>query len=35
VLRHRIQLSADAEIEGQTPETALARLLDQVEAPRQ
>ncbi|MCK0152209.1 MoxR family ATPase [Alcanivorax sp. S6407] len=35
VLRHRIQLSADAEIEGQTPETVLGRLLDQVEAPRQ
>jgi MoxR-like ATPase len=35
VLRHRIQLSADAEIEGQTPESLLARLLDQVPAPRQ
>ena len=35
VLRHRIQLSADAEIEGQTPETVLGRLLEQVEAPRQ
>ena len=35
VLRHRIQLSADAEIEGQTPETALGRLLEQVEAPKQ
>ncbi|MCK5873879.1 MAG: MoxR family ATPase [Alcanivoracaceae bacterium] len=35
VLRHRIQLSADAEIEGQTPETLLSRLLDQVPAPRQ
>ncbi|MCG8394448.1 MAG: MoxR family ATPase [Pseudomonadales bacterium] len=35
VLRHRIQLSADAEIEGQTPETTLARLLEQVDAPRQ
>ncbi|ERP86707.1 magnesium chelatase [Alcanivorax sp. P2S70] len=35
VLRHRIQLSADAEIEGQTPESVLSRLLDQVEAPRQ
>ena len=34
-LRHRIQLSADAEIEGQTPETLLSRLLDQVPAPRQ
>lgn len=35
VLRHRIQLSADAEIEGQTPESLLSRLLDQVPAPRQ
>jgi MoxR-like ATPase len=35
VLRHRIQLSADAEIEGQTPESLLRRLLDQVPAPRQ
>ncbi|EKF75006.1 ATPase AAA [Alcanivorax hongdengensis A-11-3] len=35
VLRHRIQLSADAEIEGQTPESALERLLAQVEAPKQ
>ena len=35
VLRHRIQLSADAEIEGQTPEPALGRLLEQVEAPKQ
>ena len=35
VLRHRIQLSADAEIEGQTPESLLHRLLDQVPAPRQ
>ncbi len=35
VLRHRIQLSADAEIEGQTPESLLSRLLDQVSAPRQ
>ena len=35
VLRHRIQLSADAEIEGQTPETVLGRLLEQVEAPKQ
>lgn len=35
VLRHRIQLSADAEIEGQTPEIALSRLLEQVEAPKQ
>ncbi|MGB1221302.1 MAG: AAA family ATPase, partial [Alcanivoracaceae bacterium] len=35
VLRHRIALSADAEIEGANPETLLDRLLDQVEAPRQ
>ena len=35
VLRHRIQLSADAEIEGQTAESLLNRLLDQVPAPRQ
>src|SRR5690554_102142 len=35
VLRHRIQLSADAEIEGQTVESLLQRLLDQVPAPRQ
>lgn len=34
VLRHRIQLSADAEIEGQTAESLLSRLLDQVPAPR-
>ena len=35
VLRHRIQLSADAEIEGMTTEMLLDRLLDQVAAPRQ
>lgn len=35
VLRHRIQLSADAEIEGQNAESILNRLLDQVAAPRQ
>lgn len=35
VLRHRVQLSADAEIEGQNTESALTRLLDQVEAPHQ
>lgn len=34
VLRHRIQLSPDAEIEGQTPESLLAMLLEKVEAPR-
>ena len=35
VLRHRIALSADAEIEGSNAETLLDRLLDQVDAPRQ
>lgn len=35
VLRHRIQLSADAEIEGQTSEMLLDKLLNQVAAPRQ
>jgi len=35
VLRHRIQLSADAELEGQSTETLLAQLLEQVAAPRQ
>ncbi|MDF1781003.1 MAG: MoxR family ATPase [Alcanivoracaceae bacterium] len=35
VLRHRIQLSADAEIEGQTTEMLLDKLLAQVAAPRQ
>jgi MoxR-like ATPase len=35
VLRHRIQLSPDAEIEGQTPESLLGSLLEKVEAPRQ
>ncbi|MCC1497665.1 MoxR family ATPase [Alcanivorax sp. 1008] len=35
VLRHRIQLSADSEIEGQTVESLLNRMLDQVPAPRQ
>lgn len=35
VLRHRIQLSADAEIEGQTPESVLGHLLEQVEPPKQ
>ncbi len=35
VLRHRMQLSADAEIEGQTSETVLERLLETVDAPRQ
>jgi len=35
VLRHRIQLSADAEIEGLTSEMLLDKLLNQVAAPRQ
>jgi len=35
VLRHRIQLSADAEIEGQTAESLLDNMLNQVAAPRQ
>lgn len=35
VLRHRIQLSADAEIDGQTPEKLLTALLDTEPAPRQ
>ena len=35
VLRHRIALGADAEIEGQSVEMLLRRLLDQVDAPRQ
>ena len=35
VLRHRLQLSADAEIEGLNMEALLHRLLDQVAAPRQ
>jgi MoxR-like ATPase len=35
VLRHRIQLSPDLEIEGATPDRVLGDLLDSVEAPRQ
>ena len=35
VLRHRLCLSADAEIEGQSIEHLLDRLLEQVSAPRQ
>lgn len=35
VLRHRITLSADAEIEGRDPEQLLSALLEQVEAPRE
>ena len=35
VLRHRLRLGVDAELEGQTVESVLAQLLEQVEAPRQ
>jgi MoxR-like ATPase len=35
VLRHRVQLSPDAEIEGQTPDGLLSHLLEKVDAPRQ
>jgi MoxR-like ATPase len=35
VLRHRIQLSPDLEIEGATPDRVLGELLEGVEAPRQ
>ncbi len=34
VLRHRIILTADAEIDGQTPDQVLQRLLEDVDAPR-
>jgi MoxR-like ATPase len=34
VLRHRVLLSAAAEIEGRPVETIIARLIDEVEAPR-
>lgn len=34
VLRHRLVLKSEAEIEGLTPEDAIARLLDEVEVPR-
>jgi MoxR-like ATPase len=34
VLRHRIKLSADMEIEGYTTDQVLEGLLDSVEAPR-
>ena len=34
VLRHRVTLSPAAEIEGRPVETVIARLIDQVEAPR-
>ena len=33
-LRHRIVLRAKAEIEGQTPDSALARVLARVPVPR-
>jgi MoxR-like ATPase len=33
-LRHRIVLRAEAEIEGQTPDSALARVLARVPVPR-
>jgi MoxR-like ATPase len=32
--RHRIQLKAEAEIQGLTPDEAVARILDSVEVPR-
>jgi MoxR-like ATPase len=35
VLRHRLRLGVDAELEDQTVESVLAQLLEQVEAPRQ
>ena len=35
VLRHRLRLGVDAELEGQTVESVLAQLLEHVEAPRQ
>ena len=35
VLRHRLRLGVDAELEGQTVESVLAQLLEQGEAPRQ
>ncbi|MDB5720852.1 MAG: ATPase, partial [Alphaproteobacteria bacterium] len=34
VLRHRVILSPAAEIEGRPVEAVIARLIDQVEAPR-
>jgi len=33
-LRHRVMLAPELEIEGQTPDTVLAAILDKVEAPR-
>jgi len=34
VMRHRISLSADVEIDGLTADDILANILDSVEAPR-
>jgi MoxR-like ATPase len=34
VLQHRIILTAEAEMEGMTPQKAVARLLDKVEVPK-
>jgi MoxR-like ATPase len=34
VLRHRLTLSPAAEIEGRAVESVIARLVEQVEAPR-
>ena len=34
VLRHRIQLTPDMEIEGADPDSVLREMLDSVEAPR-
>jgi MoxR-like ATPase len=33
-LRHRVAMSADADIEGLTPDLILSRILEQVQAPR-
>jgi MoxR-like ATPase len=34
VLRHRIQLSPELEIEGASPDRVLLQLLERIEAPR-
>jgi MoxR-like ATPase len=34
VLRHRLHLRPEAEIEGLTPDQVLGRILDDVEVPR-
>ncbi|MGH9491043.1 MAG: hypothetical protein ACRD17_11075 [Terriglobales bacterium] len=34
VLRHRVRLRAEAELEGQTADTVLAAILDAVPVPR-